>query len=199
MRADCPCRRQALIGGYSSRPRDASRPAWYAAREARAGVRVGLFEGPEDFLSRVSALDARWSALQEQVCGSARGVTCDSEIARALGPAWVSSFLSQLDAWRAQRDDWRGELLPGFFASTGSDAAALERFRAELETHTADVRRVSGELGAPDVAEPQGPIDRTISEMGQAAREAAEAAALPIGLGVAAIVAVLALSHMPKG
>lgn len=174
--------RVALVGRGGSDPLDSP--------GLPASTTIGLFSGPDDFLARVASVDSRWNALAEQVCGSLRSAQCNGPAALELGSQWTSAFRAALESWRNERDAWRESMFPGFWASVGSDSATLERFEAELAAFAADVQRVTGEASAPAPVQPAGPLDDAARTLG----EAISSAALPIGLGLAAL-AVIAVSR----
>lgn len=184
MRPDCPCRRRPVVIGGTGR----AAPAWWAARGAQVGrggadpsAVVGLFAGPDDFLSEVASLDNRWNAIASELCGHPNALRCETPAALQLGPQWIASFRSTLESWRSARDGWRESMLPGFFASVGSDAAELARFRRELEAFQQDAARVTGTTPAPPPDQQPGILENAAGALGDAVRDAALPAALVLG------------------
>lgn len=164
-------------------------------RELVRGRRVGGILGTDaEYQAQIDSLDRDWNGLSVAVCDTARGLGCDTETARRLGPAWVAQFRSTLGQWRDFRDDYRQRLIHWGF---GQDSDEIDGWRRELARLRDDVTAAGVTTVSPREADPDmGDVLAT------AARGTGEALSTnvirPLGFVLAALLGLWGLSTLRR-
>ena len=158
----------------------------------RRRSRVGQFtQSDAQQQQAIDSLDRDWNALAVSVCGTARGLGCDTATARTLGAGWVQEFRSSLGDFRAWRDDSRASLI--VWGSQFADE--VHGWRAELERYSGDVERVSGTRPIATAPVEPTPIADALARAGAAT---SERVLRPVGIFAGLALALVILSQFMR-
>lgn len=176
-------------GGSYHAPRLSSSGRSYLERRR---TRIGeVIQTDAQEQQAIDALDRDWNALAVAVCGSARGLACDTPTARTLGSGWLSDWRSSLEAFRAWRDENRTSII--IWGSQFADEA--HGWRAELERFAGDVERVSGTAPIATAPVESTPIADALARVG---RETSSAVLRPVGIFAGLALAIVILSRFMR-